>query len=80
MGFSVMQCEILCRRFGVSVSRSGASIIMKVWEGRFCKNLEEDMSKFYDSVRWVKPKSSRSDSAETFILGRNFKGPVNQPS
>uniref|UniRef100_A0A146M257 rRNA methyltransferase 2, mitochondrial n=1 Tax=Lygus hesperus TaxID=30085 RepID=A0A146M257_LYGHE len=61
-------------RFSEGISADGASLLMKVWEGRFCRELERDVTAVYETARWVKPKSSRSDSAETFILGRGFKG------
>ncbi|BES98421.1 Cell division protein ftsj [Nesidiocoris tenuis] len=60
-------------KFGLQISAEGATVLMKLWEGRSCKAVETELSKFYDVVRWIKPKSSRSDSTETFILGRGFK-------
>ncbi len=52
----------------------GGSFYCKVFEG-------EDFKEFYDSVRpyfgktkIVKPKSSRKESREVFVLGMNFKG------
>ncbi|KAF6202222.1 hypothetical protein GE061_004620 [Apolygus lucorum] len=65
-------------RFSMGISAEGGSLLMKVWEGRFCQELERDVTAVYETTRWVKPKSSRTDSAETFILGRGFKGPPSQ--
>ncbi|KAJ8953554.1 hypothetical protein NQ318_002974 [Aromia moschata] len=61
-------------RFAVQVSRKEASVLVKMWQCGSTKKLEADMARFYDNVKVVKPNSSRMDSAEIFLLGRNFKG------
>lgn len=61
-------------RFALQMSRKESTLLMKMWQGTGVKKLEEDLSKFYESVRAVKPESSRSDSAEMFLLARGFKG------
>ncbi|XP_044272368.1 rRNA methyltransferase 2, mitochondrial [Tribolium madens] len=61
-------------RFAVQNSQVGASVVVKLWQCGQAKQLENDLRKFYDSVKFVKPNSSRSDSAEIFLLGRDFKG------
>ncbi|XP_064213312.1 rRNA methyltransferase 2, mitochondrial isoform X3 [Tribolium castaneum] len=61
-------------RFAVQNSRAGACLVVKLWQCGQAKQLENDFSKFYASVKYVKPNSSRSDSAEIFLLGRDFKG------
>lgn len=61
-------------RFALLVSRTGASVLMKLWQCGETKKLETDIARFYDNVRIVKPHASRSDSAEIFLLGRDFKG------
>lgn len=61
-------------KFGVTISKPGAAVLVKLWQGNETKKLEIDMGKFYESVRIVKPQSSRSDSAEIFMLGQCFKG------
>ncbi|KAL5273703.1 FTSJ2 family protein [Megaselia abdita] len=61
-------------RFAILMSTEGAHLVVKFWDNAEIQNLEKDMLKFYDNVRRIKPKSSRSDSAECFLLARNFKG------
>jgi 23S rRNA (uridine2552-2'-O)-methyltransferase len=61
-------------RFAVQMSEVGASLLVKLWQCGEARQLENDISKFYKSVKPVKPSSSRSDSAEMFLLGRDFKG------
>ncbi|KAL1130722.1 hypothetical protein AAG570_011963 [Ranatra chinensis] len=61
-------------RFALLVSRVGASLVVKVWEGRELINLQKELHRFYKVVRLVKPPASRSDSAEKFVLARDFVG------
>ncbi|XP_044758810.1 rRNA methyltransferase 2, mitochondrial [Coccinella septempunctata] len=61
-------------RFSVQVSEFGATFLVKLWQCGQSKQLELDISRFYNNVKFVKPKASRDDSAEIFILGRSFKG------
>ncbi|PSN49184.1 rRNA methyltransferase 2 [Blattella germanica] len=61
-------------RFAVQVSSVGASLLIKIWAGRDTKKLENDLARFYENVKPVKPGASRGDSAEMFFLARKFKG------
>lgn len=61
-------------RFAILMSTEGAHLVVKFWDNAEIQNMEKDMYKFYDNVRRIKPKSSRSDSAECFLLARSFKG------
>ncbi|XP_030758703.1 rRNA methyltransferase 2, mitochondrial [Sitophilus oryzae] len=61
-------------KFAITNSKVGASVLMKLWQCGDSKKLELDIGKFYEKVNVVKPKSSRSDSTEMFLLGREFKG------
>lgn len=61
-------------RFALLVSQTGASILVKLWQCGDIKKLEDDVARFYNKVNIVKPHSSRADSTEIFILGREFKG------
>lgn len=61
-------------RFAILMSAKNATLLLKLWQGAGVKNLELDLSKFYKNVKVVKPQSSRSDSAEIFLLARDFKG------
>ncbi|CAH1171207.1 unnamed protein product [Phaedon cochleariae] len=67
-------------RFALQVSKPDGSLLVKLWQCHELKKLELDMALFYGNVKIVKPQSSRSDSAEIFLLGRRFKGakPIQQ--
>lgn len=61
-------------RFALQMSAINASLLVKLWQGTGASNLQKDLEKFYKNVKVVKPASSRSDSAEIFLLAREFKG------
>lgn len=60
-------------QFALKTSSTGAHLLVKLWDCNAVSKLEEDMNRFYEKVRRVKPKSSRSDSSETFMLAKNLK-------
>lgn len=61
-------------QFAVTFSDVGSTLIMKLWQCAQQKHLEETAVKFYKNVKVAKPGSSRSDSAEVFLVCREFKG------
>lgn len=66
LGFSVLD-------YAKQVSKNGGSILIKLWAGGKIKQLENELASHYSQVKVVKPASSRQDSAELFLLGRDFK-------
>nr|CAI5817071.1 unnamed protein product [Callosobruchus analis] len=65
-------------KFAVQISRTEGVLLVKMWQCGYTKQLESDMGRFYDNVRILKPKASRSDSTEIFLLARGFKGLKNK--
>lgn len=61
-------------RFAALVTRKDGNLLFKVWDGKEVPILEMDLERFYKSIKIMKPKASRSDSSEKFILARGFKG------
>lgn len=61
-------------RFAVLVSSVNASLLVKLWNNGDVKQLEKDMLRFYEKVRFIKPAASRDDSAELFMLAKGFVG------
>ncbi|XP_017300853.1 rRNA methyltransferase 2, mitochondrial isoform X2 [Diaphorina citri] len=70
----ITQLAIAVIRFAVTYSKPGADCLIKIWDGRNRPQLEESITRFYSQVKILKPPSSRSHSAELFLLGRGFKG------
>ncbi|XP_053607093.1 rRNA methyltransferase 2, mitochondrial isoform X2 [Plodia interpunctella] len=61
-------------RFAALVTKINGSLLFKVWDGKEVPILEMDLERFYNNIKILKPKASRSDSSEKFILARGFKG------
>ena len=60
--------------FALEVLRPGGVFIAKVWQGGTENTLLARMKQHFTTVRHAKPKSSRQDSAETFVVAMGFKG------
>ena len=58
--------------FGRKVLRPGGHLVCKMWQGREQQKLESAMGSLFEKVKVAKPASSRTDSAEIFLVGRNF--------
>lgn len=61
-------------RFAALVSKIDASLLFKVWDGKEVPVLETDLSKFYKTIKIIKPNASRSESSEKYFLAKGFKG------
>ncbi len=67
----------LCRRaldLAADLLTKGGVFYCKVFEGEDFKDFLNDVKKNFTSARVVKPKSSRSESREVFVLATGFKG------
>jgi len=71
---TIVKLAYAVARFTFGVGKVGSCLLVKLWEGSETCRLEKDLSNFYKSVKRVKPPSSRSDSAEIFILAQHFLG------
>ncbi|RWS30055.1 rRNA methyltransferase 2-like protein [Leptotrombidium deliense] len=62
-------------RFAVfSLKPKSGCFLTKAWSGARINDLTNQMEKFFEVVKVVKPPASRSDSSELFVLGLRFKG------
>lgn len=67
----------LCRRalqLATATLKKNGSFYCKVFEGDDFKEFLGEVKSFFGSAKVVKPKSSRSESREVFILATAFKG------
>lgn len=67
----------LCRRaleLAVALLENDGVFYCKVFEGEDFKDYLTEVKRFFASARVVKPKSSRSESREVFVLATGFKG------
>jgi len=52
---------------------SGGNLYVKVFEGEDFKEFVDAVRKIFKTVKVVKPKSSRSESREVFVLGMRYR-------
>lgn len=58
--------------FAIQISAENASLLVKIWDNGNVKKFEEISLRYYKSIKHVKPEASRGDSAEKFLLAKNF--------
>lgn len=61
-------------RFAIMMSSPQASLLVKLWDNGEVHKIEKDMLKYYKYVKHIKPKASRSESSEKFLLATDFYG------
>ncbi|WP_088342890.1 MULTISPECIES: RlmE family RNA methyltransferase [Rhodomicrobium] len=60
--------------FAVEVLAPGGTFLCKVLQGGTAQDLLDTMKRNFATVRHVKPKASRADSAELYVLATGFRG------
>lgn len=66
-------CE-LAYHFATDVLAPGGAFLCKVLKGGTERELLQQMQKQFTTVKHAKPKSSRADSAESYVVALGFKG------
>ncbi len=62
-------------RIAASVLRVNGNFFVKVFQGEMLHQYLNLVGKHFSYVKLVKPKASRKESAEIYVLGLGFKGP-----
>jgi len=57
----------------MSILRAGGNFFVKVFQGSITNKFVYDTKQYFSFVKLVKPKASRSKSAELYLLGMNFR-------
>lgn len=60
--------------FACEVLKKGGTFIAKVFQGGTEKELLALMKKDFDTVKHAKPKASRADSSEVYVVAMGFRG------
>ncbi len=68
-------CEVALD-FAGDVLKPGGAFLAKVLQGGSENEMLRSMKKDYRLVRHVKPKASRADSAEMYVLATGFRGGI----
>ena len=55
------------------ILKNQGSFIFKIWKGEEEKEILKILKKIFDKVEYFKPKSSRQESSEIFIISRGFR-------
>jgi 23S rRNA (uridine2552-2'-O)-methyltransferase len=61
-------------KIALSVLRRGGNFFVKVFQGEFFNQFLNEVKNHFMRVEIVKPKASRKESAEIYLLGMNYKG------
>ena len=56
-----------------TVLKKRGSFIFKIWKGEEEKEIIKKLKNIFDKVEYFKPKSSRQESSEIFIVSKGFK-------
>lgn len=64
----------LAAEFAFNTLTPGGHFVAKVWQGGAESELLQQLKKRFEKVKHAKPKSSRADSAETYLVAMGFKG------
>ena len=59
-------------RLEIILKKQG-SFLFKIWKGEEEKAIIKMLKKIFDKVEYFKPKSSRQESSEIFIISRGFR-------
>lgn len=60
-------------RIAISVLNPGGNFFAKVFQGDLLSDYVKEVNRFFTEVKLIKPKASRSESAELYILALNFQ-------
>ncbi|KAF3699969.1 rRNA methyltransferase 2, mitochondrial [Channa argus] len=81
-GFQIMDHEKLVAMclslidLAEKILRPGGSLLCKYWDGFLVNKLQEKLLSSFNSVRTIKPRASRMDSAERYFLARTYRKPA----
>jgi len=71
---NIMLLAYAALRFALQISKVQGTLVVKIWDGGKTQQLEQNLLKFYNSVKEVRPDATRDESTEKFFLARGFKG------
>ncbi len=70
----IMQLVELAADFAIRVLNPGGTFVAKVFQGGTEHELLSSLKQHFATTLHAKPKASRADSAETYLIARGFKG------
>ncbi len=64
--------------FAFDALKSGGGFCAKVFQGGTSKNLLDTLKNRFETVRHMKPKASRKESVELYVIALGFRGQVDE--
>ncbi len=71
---ATIRLAVAALRFAVLNSEIGSNFLCKVFRGKSVDKFVDSTKRFYDTVKLVKPKSSRNESSEIYVVASSFRG------
>jgi 23S rRNA (uridine2552-2'-O)-methyltransferase len=60
--------------FAVGVLKPGGAFVAKAFQGGETHEIIADLKRHFAEVKNLKPKASRADSSEVYLIATGFKG------
>lgn len=71
---NIISLAYAAMKFALQITEPNGTFVVKVWDGGKSQQLEQDLLRFYNRVKSVRPDATRDESTEKFFLAREFKG------
>ena len=68
----IIELSMSVLKFCTVVLSHNGSIVLKIWMGGEHEKLKSVMERMFRKVEFVKPKASRSDSSEIYLVGQEY--------
>jgi len=72
---SMRLCELVLERTA-AILKTGGNLVMKIFEGERSAELLAQTKQRFEHVKTFKPKASRSESFETYVIALGYRGPL----
>ena len=71
----IFSLALKVKDFTLNNGRVGTSLVIKVWQGGLLTRFTDILKQEFQEVRLFKPKSSRKDSAELYVIAQKLIKP-----
>lgn len=71
---NIMQLVYSVLKFALQIIHINGIFVCKLWDGKKSLQLEKDLTRFFKYVKNIRPKATRDESTEKFLIAREFKG------
>lgn len=71
---NIMKLAYSALKFALQIIHINGIFVCKLWDGKKSLQLEKDLTRFFKYVKNIRPKATRDESTEKFLIAREFKG------